>query len=70
MKTTMKVEGMACMNCAGKVEKALKACEGVQTVDITLATGMVCVEANDDVMEDVLLDAVNATGFEASSVES
>lgn len=69
MNLVLKVEGMACMNCANKVEKALKACDGVEDVNIVLETGMVMLKTKDDVSACVLVDAVNDTGFEASLVE-
>jgi mercuric transport protein len=65
-KSTIRVEGMKCAKCSGSVEKALKATEGVEKVEISLEQKEVVVEYNDEkVNEAKLREVINATGFKA-----
>ncbi len=34
--TTIKIEGMSCMHCVGRVKKALEALDGIQTLDVQI----------------------------------
>lgn len=65
-KSTIRVEGMKCSKCSGSVEKALKATEGVEKVEVSLDRKEVVVEYNDEkVTETKLRDVINGTGFKA-----
>ncbi len=35
---TLEIEGMTCASCVGRVEKALKSVEGVESAHVNLAT--------------------------------
>lgn len=35
---TLEIEGMTCASCVGRVEKALKSLEGVESAHVNLAT--------------------------------
>ncbi|MDO5690564.1 MAG: heavy metal translocating P-type ATPase [Tissierellia bacterium] len=62
MKKTIKIEGMTCSHCSGRVDKALNAIEGVQaTVD--LDRGTATVEASDNVTEEQLRAAIEDAGY-------
>lgn len=64
---TMKIDGMMCEHCAGRVAKALNELAGVQaTVD--LANKQARVEASPDVTEDALTRAVTDAGYTVLSV--
>lgn len=63
---TMKIEGMMCTHCSGRVEKALNAIEGVSaTVDLAAGTAAVTGE----VSAEVLKKAVEDAGYTVLSVE-
>ncbi|MBQ3107341.1 MAG: heavy-metal-associated domain-containing protein, partial [Firmicutes bacterium] len=58
------VEGMMCMHCAARVEKALNAVEGVSEEKVDLETKKVVVTAAEGVADAALLDAVKEAGYE------
>ncbi|MGM9618527.1 MAG: heavy metal translocating P-type ATPase [Oscillospiraceae bacterium] len=63
---TVKIEGMMCSHCSGRVEKALNAIEGVQaTVDLAAGTATVRGEAS----AEALRKAVEDAGYTVLSVE-
>ena len=65
-KSTIRVDGMKCAKCSGAVEKALKATEGVEKVEISADRKEVGVEYDDaKVTEAKLREVINATGFKA-----
>jgi len=68
-KSTIRVEGMKCSKCTGSVEKALKATQGVEKVEISLE--QVVVEYDDaKVTEAKLREVINGTGFKAVEEKS
>ena len=70
-KSTIRVEGMKCGKCSGSVEKALKATQGVEKVEISLQQKEVVVEYDDEkVTEAKLREVINATGFKAVDEKS
>lgn len=44
---TLKIEGMTCASCVGRVDRALSAVEGVSDVNVNLATETATLNAND-----------------------
>jgi mercuric transport protein len=70
-KSTIRVEGMKCAKCSGSVEKALKATQGVEKVEISLQQKEVVVEYDDEkVTEAKLREVINATGFKTVEEKS
>ena len=70
-KSTIRVDGMKCAKCSGSVEKALKATQGVEKVEVSLDRKEVVVEYNDEqVTEAKLREVINATGFKAVEEKS
>ncbi len=67
MKYEISVGGMGCASCVGRVEKALKAVQGVQSAAVNLATERASVEATAAL--DDLLRAVRALGYRAEVIE-
>ncbi len=61
----LKVEGMTCASCVGRVEKALKKVPGVTGATVNLATETATVEASGDVAE-AALAAVRKAGYVAT----
>ena len=68
MTKTMTIEGMMCMHCQGRVEKALNALDGVTAaVDLEAKTATVtCPEGTDDA---ALKKAVTDAGYEVVSIQ-
>lgn len=70
-KSTIKVDGMKCAKCSGSVEKALKATDGVEKVEISLQEKEVVVEYDDaKVTEAQLREVITKTGFKAVEEKS
>ena len=66
MAKTMKIEGMMCAHCSGRVEKALNDLPGVTaTVDLEAGTATV----NGDVADEVLTKAVTDAGYTVVSIQ-
>lgn len=66
MEKTLKIEGMMCMHCAGRVKKALEAVPGVTGAQVDLDRKQATVTLNDAVSDQALLDAVTAAGYPAA----
>lgn len=62
-KTEMKISGMKCGGCVSAVEDALKAIEGVVSVNVSLEENQATVLG--DVEPEMLVAAVDAAGFKA-----
>ena len=69
MNKTMKIEGMMCAHCTGRVEKALSAIEGVSAVEMSLEGKSATLTLSKDVDNQVLTDAVTQAGYEVVSVQ-
>ena len=67
MNKTMKIEGMMCTHCSGRVEKVLNALEGVTaTVDLQAGTAAVTCEAT--VTDELLRKTVEDAGYDVVSI--
>jgi copper chaperone CopZ len=66
--TVLKVTGMHCGHCQGKVEQALRGVEGVYAATVSLAAGEAEVDGADGVSADRLVAAVERAGYRASVV--
>ena len=67
-KRMMKIEGMMCTHCSGRVEKALNAIEGVSaTVDLAAKAAQITAEPQ--VKDSTLKAAVENAGYEVVSIE-
>ncbi|QLG49901.1 heavy-metal-associated domain-containing protein [Natrinema halophilum] len=65
MSQTITVEGMSCEHCEQTVEAALEDVDGVTTVDVDRDAERVTVDG--DVAPQVLVDAVDEAGYDASA---
>ncbi|MDR3074528.1 MAG: heavy-metal-associated domain-containing protein [Candidatus Methanoplasma sp.] len=61
-KTILKIDGMSCGMCSGKVRDALKAIEGVGEVDVDLRKGTATI-IHDGASDESLIGAVLDAGF-------
>ena len=62
----LKVEGMMCEHCAGRVREAVEGVGGVRNVVVNLDEGMVTLEAGMLASDEKLVAAVEAAGYKAS----
>ena len=60
---SLPIEGMTCASCVGRVEKALKAVPGVETVAVNLATEKASITTNAAVNRTKLVAAVENVGY-------
>lgn len=65
---TVRIEGMMCMHCAARVEKALRALEGVD-VKVDLEGKKAVVECASPVTDEALRAAVTGAGYEVTGIE-
>ena len=64
MEKTLKIEGMMCTHCSGRVQKALEAIDGVVSANVSHETGTAVLTLNENVADDVLKKAVTDAGYE------
>lgn len=71
IKVSLQVEGMTCASCVGRVETALKKVDGVQSASVNLATERADITLAKPVDRQVLIQAIERTGYDvpASTVE-
>ena len=60
---SLPIEGMTCASCVGRVEKALKAVPGVETVAVNLATERASITTSVPVGRAHLVAAVENVGY-------
>ncbi len=65
--TKINIEGMMCGHCAAHIEKALKAVNGVESVNISLENK--CAEVTGNVDNELLKKAVVDAGYEVTGIE-
>ena len=63
MKYHLKIDGMSCMKCVGRVTDALQRVEGVQAVDVDLESGSASIEADSPGLSEALRNAVIEAGY-------
>ena len=69
MKKTMIIEGMMCGHCTGRVEKALAALEGVESVEMSLEGKSATLTLNKELDDQLLTDTVTQAGYEVVSIQ-
>ena len=69
MKKTMIIEGMMCGHCTGRVEKALAALEGVESVEMSLEGKSATLTLNKELDDHLLTDTVTQAGYEVVSIQ-
>lgn len=65
----LEIQGMMCSHCTGRVEKALAAVDGVQSVNVSLENACAEVATTDNVTSETLKNAVTAQGYEVTEVK-
>lgn len=68
MKKIISVSGMHCAHCASAVEEALTAIDGISKAKVDLAKNIVTATMKTDVDDKLIIEAINAKGFEAGEI--
>lgn len=68
MKKTMMIEGMMCSHCTGRVQKALEAVDGVESVVMSLEDKSAELTLNGQVEGETLKAAVTEAGYEVTEI--
>jgi mercuric reductase len=68
MKVELRFEGMTCLECSQKLEKALQSVPGVSNAEVSYPTKRGTVVASDEVNTSDLLEVVAQTGYRAEIV--
>jgi Cu+-exporting ATPase len=61
--TTLSVTGMSCKSCVARIDRAVRAIEGVSNVNVELNSGLVRIQHAPSVIASQLIDRVNAAGY-------
>lgn len=64
----VRIEGMSCMGCSARVEKALKAVPGIQSVKVDLADNSASYSGN--VADAVIKEAIEDIGYDVKGFEN
>ncbi|MEI3523476.1 MAG: heavy metal-associated domain-containing protein [Anaerotignum sp.] len=68
MKKVLKIEGMMCNHCTGRVEKALNDLDGV-TAEVSLEGKSATVTLSKDVSDETLVQTVTDAGYEVEDIQ-
>ncbi|MDY5440774.1 MAG: heavy metal-associated domain-containing protein [Candidatus Enteromonas sp.] len=68
--TVVKVDGMHCVHCAAKVEKALLGIPGVNKATVDLETKSARVISKQAIAEEAFKEAIESVGFVYSGAEA
>ncbi len=69
MKKTIKIEGMMCPHCSGRVKKVLEALEAVELAEVSHETGLAIVTLKADVANEILKSTVEEQGYTVVGIE-
>ncbi len=69
MTKTMKIEGMMCMHCEGRVKKTLESIEGVEEAVVSHEKGTAVLTLAENVSDAVLADAITAQDYKVLGIE-
>ena len=69
MKKTLKIEGMMCPHCSGRVKKVLEALEAVELADVSHETGLAVVTLCKSIDDATLKSTVEDQGYKVISID-
>lgn len=69
MKKTMKVEGMHCGGCSGRLKRTLEALPEVESVEASHETGIVEVTLKAELSDEALKSTVEGANFTVLGIE-
>ncbi len=65
----LEIEGMSCNHCRMRVEKALKAVEGVEKVIVDLDNGTAEVSSTKEIERNLLREVIEDAGYALKGIE-
>jgi copper ion binding protein len=65
--TTYQVNGMSCAHCVQAVTREIEQLDGVRTVSVDLATGVVTVSSEAPLDDALVREAVDEAGYEVAA---
>lgn len=68
MKVTLKIEGMMCMHCSGRVKSALEALPQVEKADVSHENGTAVVTLNAETDTEILKQTVETCGYKVLEI--
>jgi Cu2+-exporting ATPase len=68
MKKTMKITGMMCPHCSGRVKKCLEALEGVELAEVSHESGTAIVTMTASISDGVLKKTVEDQGYDVTEI--
>ncbi|MDM1247147.1 copper-translocating P-type ATPase [Acinetobacter sp. R933-2] len=66
---TLSIEGMTCASCVGRVEKALKKVDGVESAAVNLATEKAVITSSQPIDRNTLVKAVERAGYDVPKAQ-
>ena len=69
MTVTMKIEGMMCAHCEGRVKGALEGVDGVASADVSASKNSAVVSLSKPVDNEVLKQTVEAQGYDVTEIK-
>lgn len=67
MKKTVKIEGMSCEGCSGRIQNLLNTIPGVTAV-VSLAEKEATVDGPDDISDDIIREKITGAGYEVTNI--
>ncbi len=65
---TLSITGMSCGHCVTHVKTALEGADGVDSAEVSLDANSATVMASTEVLDDALIGAVKAAGYDADVI--
>ena len=69
MKKTLKIDGMMCTHCSGRVKKALEALDSVESAEVSHETGLATVTLKAEIADDKLKSTVEEQGYTVTEIK-
>ena len=69
MKKYAKIKGMSCEHCVARVTNALNEIDGISYVKVNLKKGIAVFDADEDVKNQEIIDAIEDAGYEIKEVD-
>ena len=69
MEKSIKIEGMMCGHCSGRVKKCLEATAGIANADVSHETGIALVRMDSDVSNEVLTKIIEDEGYKVLEIK-
>lgn len=60
----IKVNGMVCSGCENRVKNALSTIDGIEKIEANHKTGIVVIEAKEEIEKSVIKEIIDDLGFE------